>query len=92
MAAAVIARAGMRDSAVAVIRRTSSEQARHPGTVWQPQIEAYVWLLLGDRDTALRLLSRYVHELPRVRQHVASSPWYRDLHSDPRYQELIRGQ
>ena len=30
MAAAVIARAGMRDSAVAVIRRTSSEQARHP--------------------------------------------------------------
>jgi serine/threonine-protein kinase len=86
--AAVLARAGLTDSAVAVVR-----QARAAETEPDPMHdynEAHVRLLLGDREQALHLLQAYVEASPGRKQALAGDWWFESLQSDPRFQELVQ--
>lgn len=86
MIAAILARAGLRDSARAVIRRVHSERGNRPSANLP---EAYVWVLLGDYDEALRLLSIHLAASPSERAIIANHPWFRKLRSDSRFARLV---
>ena len=83
----VLARSGERDSARAVLRRTRAGVA---DSIWDPlrQDEAYIDLLIGDRDEALRQLTRIVQGSPETGTYLARNPWFRALQGDPRFQRL----
>ncbi|NIW35202.1 MAG: hypothetical protein GWN32_01055 [Gemmatimonadetes bacterium] len=85
--AAVIARAGMDDSARAVIELArASADGPDPEALYQ---EANVRLILGERDAAIRLLEEFVEALPSEREFVAGEWWFESLHDDPRFQALV---
>jgi tetratricopeptide (TPR) repeat protein len=88
--AAVLARAGLGDSARHVLARSK------PGPDVDPEAEllsyqAFAYVLLGDRDQALRLLKEQVAANPAHRAGLARSVhwWWRDLRDDPRFKELV---
>jgi eukaryotic-like serine/threonine-protein kinase len=90
MVAAVLARSNLGDSARAVLTRTRA-------TITDPYVridmsfaEAYVRLLLGERDEALRLLSEYLGAHPQARGLTAHHPWWRPLRADSRFMALVR--
>jgi serine/threonine-protein kinase len=91
MVAAVIARAGLRDSAHHVIERSraspqiDAEQA-------QLAYEAFVRTLLGEQDEAIHLLQRYVAANPEHSFRVGGdiSWWWWDLQKHPGFQALAR--
>ena len=89
MVAAVIARAGLHDSARSVIRSTRvnvpSEQLL-PNLAFQ---EAYVRLLIGDTTATLDLLDEFLSVGPQWRDLVADSPWFEPISDHPRFVELI---
>ncbi len=80
MAAAVLARAGLSDSARAVAGRARSQAAPDPGTrvsfLWD---DAYLQLLLGDTARAAGLLRRFVAEGPALAPYVAREPAFRGV-------------
>jgi tetratricopeptide (TPR) repeat protein len=88
MVAAVIARSGLQDSA-----RTVIAQALRNGGDEEPALaaEAYVHVLLGEKDAAIKLLSRLVATTPQVRARIARSPWFRDLRNEPAFRDLFSG-
>lgn len=86
--AAVLARAGLTDSARALIFR-ARERAGVEEQNWLAYDEAYVWLLLGDRERALRALRVYLEAAPHRRPYVAKDPWFEDLASDPEFRALV---
>jgi TolB-like protein/tetratricopeptide (TPR) repeat protein len=90
MVAAVLARSGMEDSARAVLAQSRKDLPRHPASSDPGWDEAYVYLLLGDRDTAVKVLARRLAAEPYERGFVARSPWYRELRADPRFLALVR--
>jgi len=90
LVAAVLARSGLGDSARAVIRRTRAAITSPAAQASLDYDEAYVRLLLGERDSALRLLGAFLRARPENRAYVAESPWFRLLHDDPRFQALVR--
>lgn len=51
--------------------------------------EAYVRLLLGERDSTIVLLGRMLAVQPRLRRQVAENVKFRSLHSDPRFRHLV---
>jgi TolB-like protein len=82
--AAVLARAGARDSARAVLARAraqagSDEELRVPLML----DEAYVTLVLGDRAGARRLLEAYLSARPELRPYLARDILFRDLFAHP---------
>ncbi len=84
----VLARAGLTDSARAVIRQArAAEISPDPMNDYN---EAYARLLLGEKDQALRLLQRYVEASPGRKEALAWDWWFDPLRSDPRFQELVR--
>jgi len=87
MVAAVVARSGMRDSARAVVTRALRE-----GGPEQPAMaaEAYVYVLIGDRAEAIKVLRRLVAAAPQVRAKVAHSPWFAELKDEPAFQQLLK--
>jgi eukaryotic-like serine/threonine-protein kinase len=87
--AAVIARAGFADSARHVLLRSRGAPDIDPRRDL-PYYEAFVRWLLGDTGEAIRLLKQYVAAYPERRADLArdQSWWFRDLRSDPRYEEL----
>jgi hypothetical protein len=89
MVAAIMARSGMTDSARALLEKTRRELTQHPASSDPGWDEAYVYLLLGDRETALRVLSSRLAAEPYERGFVARSPWYRELRTDPRFLALL---
>jgi TolB-like protein len=85
--AAVLARAGLTDSAKAVIRQArAAEPAPDPMNDYN---EAYVRLLLEDHDQALEFLRRHLEAMPGRKEAVATDWWFEPLRSDPRFQELV---
>ena len=74
---------GRRDKArqVLALRRTSKRE-------WLPLAAAYA--ALGDRDEAFRLLFQSVEERDGL-NYVKTDPRLDSLHSDPRWQMLLRG-
>jgi len=88
--AAVLARAGLTDSARHVLARSQA------GPDVDPEAEllsyqAFAYLLLGDRDEALRLMKQQIAANPAHRVGLARSThwWWRDIKDDPRFKQLI---
>lgn len=88
LVAAVAARAGLADSAraiVAAVRRAPAAEA-------PPELvdygEAHVETLLGGRDRAVSLLERYLAANPALRGQVRATPWFAPLRGTPRFDEL----
>jgi hypothetical protein len=70
LAAAVLARDGLRDSAESLIHRARMDAAGDPEML---PLEAGALLLLGRSDTATARLARYLRERPQHRAGVACS-------------------
>jgi TolB-like protein len=84
LVASALVRAGLPDSARAVISRASD-----PADATALNYEANARLLLGDRDEAIRLLARYLEMLPQRRGQVATDPWWESLRGDPDFETLL---
>ena len=84
--AGVLGRAGLPDSAEAVIRRARSAGPEDPELDFY---EAEARMLRGDREAALRLLASYLKSNPRFRAYLRVYPLFRPLRSDPRFQALV---
>jgi serine/threonine-protein kinase len=88
--AAVITRAGLADSARHVLERSRGTQQIDP----QKELlgyEAFVRVMLGDKEEALRLLGEYLAANPQHREGFRKNVhwWWRPLQNDPRFKALI---
>jgi len=94
LAAGVLAKAGLVDSAGRVLERAHAPHEVDPdGELFG--IEIVVRLFMKDYDRAMTMLGTYLTEHPDHRKGLATntSPWWRDprVQSDPRFKELIAG-
>lgn len=85
--AAVAARAGMPDSARAMITRIrlAMDGAPNPNADY---MEAYVRLLLNDQDQSLALLKSFLSANPVLRRQVQKTPWFAKLRENPTFLAL----
>jgi len=88
--AAVLARAGLPDSARHVLERSKGNPDIDP----QRELlgyEAFARTMLGDKDQALRLLDQYLVANPKHREGFRKIVhwWWRPLQDDPRFKALI---
>jgi eukaryotic-like serine/threonine-protein kinase len=88
MVAAILARAGLSDSARSVMRATRA-LASGPALDGLELYEAMVLTELGDRDAALRTLDTFVQRFPQARSYVATARWFTALHADPRFARVV---
>jgi eukaryotic-like serine/threonine-protein kinase len=90
LVAVALARAGLRDSAVATALRARADPSVDE-TRDLTMLEAIVHTVLGDRDEALRQLDIYLTANPQLREGWARDEtwWWKDLRDDPRYQEIV---
>ncbi len=88
--AAVIARAGLKDSARQVVSRSHGGPDVDP-SMDLPYVEAFVYTLTGDKDDAIKALKRHLVANPGRAASLATDPgwWFRDLESDPRFKQLV---
>ncbi len=88
--AAVLARAGLRDSARHVLGRSNAGPDIDPESELLG-FQAFAYLLLGDRDMTFRLLKQQVAANPAHRAGLARSVhwWWRDIRDDARFKELV---
>jgi tetratricopeptide (TPR) repeat protein len=84
--AGVLGRAGLRDSAESVIRRARAAAPNDPELDFY---EAEARVLLGDHESALRLLARDLRNNPGFRAYLRVYPFFRPLWGDPRFQALV---
>jgi TolB-like protein len=89
--AGALARAGLRDSADAVIERARAE-APEAVAPWIDYYAANVRLLLGERDRALDMLNEFLEAIPQRKDYIASDWMFQDLWDDPRFKELVGGE
>ena len=84
--AAVLALAGLPDSATAVV-----EAVRQEGSTgaWLQYFEANVRVRLGQHDSALNLLEGYLEAMPHRRSYIAHDWWWEPLRSHPRFRRLV---
>jgi eukaryotic-like serine/threonine-protein kinase len=88
--AAVLARAGLADSARHVLVRARTDQKVDPrGELIG--LEAFVRTMLGDKKEAVDLLQQYLLGHPDHRRGFAkvNAWWWTDLQDDPRFKRLI---
>lgn len=85
MVAAVLARAGETDSARAVLARARRSAVEEDARTFLLYDEAYVYLLLKDRNQAIAALRRYLTLRPFLRAYLSRDPVFRELHDDPRF-------
>lgn len=85
----VLARAGRREEAGRIL----AELVRGGGSLTaRPTLalpEAYLRLLLGERDSAIARLTRTVAEDRADAGGIARNPWFLPLHGDPRFDRLV---
>jgi len=86
LAAAVLARAGLPDSADAVLRRAAADGRGDPELL---HLEAGARLLLGQPDSAAALLARYAEIDPLGAPSVLLSRRFASHHDDPRLRSWI---
>jgi serine/threonine-protein kinase len=83
-----LARAGLKDSARAVVVRSRVDPDDDP-----PRelafFEAITRTMIGDTDDAFRQLALYTAANPQMRKSLATDPWFKPLRSDPRFAALI---
>ncbi len=87
-AAAVIARAGLADSARAVLDRIH-QGADEELLQYVSYDEAYVRLMIGERDRSLQLLEEFLESEPGLRSRVARDHWFDSLAGDPRFEAIV---
>ena len=87
MVAAILARSGAADSARSVLASVQSTPPERRGHT--SLFEAYVLLLLGDRDGAITRLGERLHTAPAYRRQVATLPYFKSLRGDPRFEALV---
>ena len=86
--AAVLARAGLEDSARAVIRR-AREDPTAPGNPSIDYYEANARLRLGEPEEAIRRLASYLEASPGSREYIAKDWWWEDLRDRPGFRALV---
>ena len=93
LVAIVLARSGLLDSARQVSQRSRGNPDVDPTRDLMLD-EAYLHLLLGERDEALKALKAYLAANPDRRAGMADDPgwWFRGLQDDPRFQQMVRGK
>ena len=89
-AAAVLGRAGLRDSAHRVLERSRGDATVDP----ERDVLGYqaaVYTMIGDKDDALRVLGEYLVANPRHREGFRKNVhwWWRSLQDDTRFKALI---
>ena len=84
--AGILGRAGLAESAEAVIGRARAAAPNDPEMDFH---EAGARMLLGDREAALRLLARDVAANPQFKSYVRVDPIFRPLWNDPRFQAMV---
>ena len=90
LVAAALARAELPDSARAVMARARSHlPLEEPIAPYFDYYEAYIAILLGEDDRALRLLRDFVAEYPSQREFLPSDWWFRPLWDDHRFRALM---
>jgi eukaryotic-like serine/threonine-protein kinase len=90
--ASVIARAGRRDSAMAVLARARTADPKIDPTQDLVGYEAVMRALIGDGDTAITILQRYVATHPdhSFRRDGMLHWWWRDLERRPGFQAVLQ--
>jgi serine/threonine-protein kinase len=90
LAAGVLARAGLRDSARAVLHATKDDPEIDPSHDLA-NLAGFVWTLVGDTTEALNQLKAYLLANPGRVATYRDDPgwWYQGLSRDPRYQALL---
>ena len=88
LVAAIAARAGLKDSATAIVRRVRASIPPAVISLNADYGEAYVHTLLSRPDLALPLLERFLREIPAQQGHVRKSLWFAPLHNNPKFQAL----
>ena len=76
LVAGVLARAGLADSARAVVERVRPRVADDP---WSRYYEANAQIQLGDPERAVALLGEFLERLPDRRDYIANDWWWRGL-------------
>ncbi|MGH7521921.1 MAG: protein kinase domain-containing protein [Gemmatimonadales bacterium] len=88
MVAALLARAGLSDSARRVMRATRAAAAA-PVLEGLELYEAMVLTELRDHDGAFRALDSLVQRFPQARSYIATARWFTPLHDDPRFARVF---
>jgi tetratricopeptide (TPR) repeat protein len=86
LAAGVLARAGLADSARAVVADVRAGAGDDP---WLDYYEANARVQLGDTTRAVQLLGSFLEALPSRRSYIANDWWWRPLRDDPRFRALV---
>ena len=88
--AAVLARAGLRDSARATAQRATGDPSVDPSRDLA-NIAAFVYTLLGDSAQALMQLQSYLTVNPARREAFAQNAgwWFRPLEASPAFRQLV---
>ena len=89
MVAAIIARAGLVDSAENVVRTTRASAPSEEAILDLDLYEAYVFATLGDRDRVLERLGAYLDRMPHDAAWVSRTRWFAPLHDDARFRTLV---
>ena len=85
MTAAILARAGHRDSALSLLRTFEGTRQGPVDLDGFASDEAYVRLLVGQPDRALALLRTFLHGNWAQRGYIVQTPWFRPLHGTPAF-------
>jgi eukaryotic-like serine/threonine-protein kinase len=85
MTAAILARAGHRDSAESLLRTFEGTRQGPVDLDGFASDEAYVRLLVGQQDRALALLRTFLRSNWAQRGYIVQTPWFRSLHGNPAF-------
>ncbi|MCK5448461.1 MAG: protein kinase [Gemmatimonadetes bacterium] len=85
--ASVLARAELEDSARAVLALAESRSDEAPDFFAYDL--AHAWLVIGDTARSLDWLEVDLEANPGDRPERAREPWFRPLHGNPRFEELV---
>lgn len=92
LVAAILVRSGARDTARAVLLRVQQNQPVIAKPASEPA-EAYLLLLLGDKEAAALRLADHLRRLPAgQRAALLHHPWFRALQGDPGLDSLKRAR
>ena len=89
--AIALARVGLADSARSVAQRSAGDPTIDSNRNLA-ELAAHVYIILGDKDEALRQLSLYVAANPHQREAILKAGSYPELGDDPRFAAMLRGQ
>ena len=89
MAAAILARAGYRDSAESLLHTFVGTRKGGVDIDGFASNEAYVRLLVGHEDEALALLKTFLHYNWAQRGYIARTPWFRSLHDNQAFNAMM---